>query len=73
MNGQTESSRVSTLVHVAVVCTLIGLLCVVLFLWGGFAAWSVGLGVFLGTPLLLIAVVLYVVAVFRDLRQRGIL
>lgn len=73
MNNSKESVGVNILVRIAVVCALIGLFCVWLFLWIGFAPWSVGLGVFLGTPLLVAAVVLYVIAVMRDLRQRGVL
>ena len=53
--------------------TLIGLLSVLLFLWSGFAPWSVGVGLFFGAPLLIIAVMLYLIAVVRDLRQRGAL
>ncbi len=73
MNNSKESVGVNILVRIAVVCALIGLLCVWLFLWIGFAPWSVGLGVFLGAPLLVAAVVLYIIAVMRDLRQRGAL
>jgi len=73
VNNSKESVGVNILVRIAVVCALIGLFCVWLFLWIGFAPWSVGLGVFLGTPLLVAAVVLYIIAVMRDLRQRGVL
>ncbi len=73
MSGPRESSSANTLVRTAVLCALIGLLCVSLFLWWGFNPWSVGFGVFLGAPLLLVAMGLYIVAVFRELRQRGIL
>ena len=58
------------LVRLAVLLALAGLCCVLLFLLAGFAAWSVGLGVFLGFPLMLAAVVLYLAAVVRDLRRR---
>jgi hypothetical protein len=73
VNNSKESVGVNILVRIAVVCALIGLFCVWLFLWIGFAPWSVGLGVFLGAPLLVAAVVLYIIAVMRDLRQRGAL
>ena len=68
-----EAPGVNTLVRTAVACALIGLLSVLLFLWSGFAPWSVGMGVFFGAPLLVIAVMLYLIAVVRDLRQRGVL
>ncbi len=71
--NENESVRVNTLVRAAVLCALLGLLFVLVFLWSGFAPWSVGLGVFLGAPMLLIAMVLYTVAVLLDLRQRGVL
>lgn len=54
-------------------CALVGLFCISLFLWRGFASWSVGLGVFLGVPLLFAGVLLYLIAVVRDLRERGVL
>ncbi len=73
MNNSKESVGVNILVRIAVVSALIGLFCVLLFLWIGFAPWSVGLGVFLGAPLLVVAVALYIIAVMRDLRQRGVL
>lgn len=64
---------IDRLIRWAVILALVGLACVILFLWQGFAAWSVGLGVFLGAPLLLLAMGLYTVAVVRDLRRRGAL
>lgn len=73
MKNPRESVGVNALVRMAVVCALVGLLCVSLFLWRGFAPWSVGLGIFLGVPLLFAGVLLYLLAVVRDLRQRGIL
>lgn len=60
-------------VRYAVLFAMAGLICVLLFLVFGFAPWSVGLGVFLGFPLLMVAVVLYLVAVVRDLRRRNVL
>ena len=73
MNTSEEATVINRLVRIAVVCALIGLLSVLLFLWSGFAPWSVGVGLFFGAPLLIAAVVLYLIAVVRDLRQRGVL
>jgi len=63
---------VDRLLRTAVVLAIAGLICLLIFLLSGFAAWSVGIGVFLGMPLLL-ALVLYVLVVIRDLRRRGAL
>ena len=57
----------------AVQCALVGLLCIFLFLWHGFGAWSMALGTFIGIPLAVVAVVLYVSAVAFDLKRRGAL
>jgi len=48
------------------------LLCALLFLWSGFTPWSLTFGVMLGFPFLLVAVLLYVIAVARDLQQHGL-
>jgi hypothetical protein len=56
-----------------VACALVGLLCVLLFLWSGFNPWSLTFGIMLGCPLLLIAILLYVIAVARDLQQHRLL
>lgn len=61
------------LVRIAVLFALVGLVCILIFLWRGFDAFSVGIGVFLGMPLMMIAIVMYLVAVIRDLRRRGTL
>lgn len=53
--------------------SLTGLTCVLLFLLFGFEPWSVGIGVFLGFPLLLGGIGLYVAGVVRDLRHREVL
>jgi len=71
--GSSSSDRVHTRVRWAVGCTLAGLACVFLFLVFGFESWSVGLGVFLGFPLLLCGIGLYLAGVVRDLRQREVL
>ncbi len=62
--------RTDRLVRIAAVLALVGFSCALLFLIFGFESWSVGLGVFLGFPVLLAAVLCYVVAVVRDLRAR---
>ena len=64
------TDRVQTRVRWAVLCTLAGLICVFLFLLFGFEPWSVGIGVFLGFPLLLGGVGFYLAGVVHDLRQR---
>lgn len=48
-----------------------GLVCVLLFLWYGFEAWTMGLGTFVGIPLLGLAILLYLGAVATELKQRG--
>ena len=58
---------------VAVNCTLIGLVCILLFLWNGFGAWSMGLGMFIGIPLIVLGVILYLSAVGFDLKRSGAL
>ncbi len=66
-------ASVDRLLRTAVVLAIVGLICLLIFLLSGFAAWSVGIGIFLGVPLLLVALVLYVLVVIRDLRRRGAL
>ena len=73
MEQSLPSVGVSRLIGMGVNCAIIGLVCVLLFLWHGIGAWSMGLGMFVGIPLLVIAVLLYVVAVSRDLKRRGAL
>ncbi|ACY47319.1 hypothetical protein [Rhodothermus marinus] len=67
------AASVDRLLRTAVVLAIVGLSCLLIFLLSGFAAWSVGLGIFLGVPLLMVALVLYVLVVIRDLRRRGAL
>ena len=57
----------------AVNCTLLGLVCILLFLWNGFGAWSMGLGMFIGIPLIVVGVILYLSAVAFDLKRSGAL
>jgi len=54
----------------AVYTAIVGLACVLLFLWYGFGAWTMGLGTFIGIPLLGLAVLLYLGAVVADLKRR---
>ena len=72
MQRTDEPPQVSTLIRVAVACALVGLLGALLFLWSGFTPWSLTFGVMLGFPFLLVAVILYVIAVARDLQQHGL-
>ena len=72
MQKTKEPPQISTLVRVAVACALVGLLCALLFLWSGFTPWSLGVGVMLGFPFLLAAIILYVIAVAHDLRRHGL-
>ena len=73
MPENLPSVGVTRLIGIAVDIALVGLVCVYLFLWNGLGAWSMGLGMFIGMPLLLIAILLYVVAVARDMKRRGAL
>lgn len=57
----------------AVWLVVLGLLLVLIFLIVGFQSWSVGLGLFLGTPLLVLGMLLYVVSVIRDLQRHNVL
>ncbi len=68
-----QSAWVRRQLNLAVNCALIGLFCVLLFLWHGFGAWSMGLGTFIGIPLVVVAVLLYLSAVAFDLKRRGAL
>ena len=73
MSEQNPSAGVNPLARAAVVLALLGLLGTLLFLLAGFSPWSVGLGAFLGMPLLLLAMGVYLAAAFRDLRRHGLL
>jgi len=65
--------EVDKLVRAAILCTMAGMMLVLIFLLFGFQSWSVGLGVFLGMPVMILGVALYVIAVFRDLKSRKVL
>ncbi len=73
MPENSPSVGVTRLTSIAVNIALVGLVCVLLFLWHGMGAWSMGLGMFIGMPLLAISLLLYVIAVARDLKRRGAL
>ena len=73
VRGPNESGKVEHGVRPAVVFALLGLLCIFIFLARGFNPWSLGIALFLGVPLLLVGLGLYVVAVVRDLRRHGVL
>ena len=57
----------------ASICALAGLVCLLLFLVKGFGAITMGLGMFVGLPLVLAGIVFYLVALVADLRRRGAL
>ncbi len=73
MPENSPSVGVTRLTSIAVNIALVGLVCVLLFLWHGMGAWSMWLGMFVGMPLLAISLLLYVIAVARDLKRRGAL
>ena len=73
MPENLPSVGVTRLISLAVNFAIVGLVYLLLFLWHGMGAWSMGLGMFIGMPLLLIAILLYVVAVARDMKRRGAL
>lgn len=57
----------------AVDCAVVGLVCILMFLWNGFGAWSMGLGTFIGIPLVVVSVILYLSVVGFDLKRSGVL
>jgi hypothetical protein len=69
--GEVKALEVSPLVRIAVGCALVSLCCLAVLLWYGFTPWSVGVGIVLGVPLFAVAVVLYGVAVVRELHRHG--
>lgn len=64
---------VTTQLSLAVNCAIAGMACVLFFLWYGFGAWTIGVGTFVGMPLLMLAVLLYISAMVTDLKTRGAL
>jgi hypothetical protein len=65
--------NVNKLIRTAVIFGVIGLFFNLLFLLTGFTGWTVGVGVFLGMPILMIGIVLYIIAVLRDLKKHDVL
>jgi hypothetical protein len=63
----------SRLLRIAVIVALVGLFLLALFLIFGFLPWTVGIGMFIGMPLIVLAMLLYAIAVVVDLRRRGAL
>jgi hypothetical protein len=57
----------------AVDCAIVGLVCILMFLWNGFGAWSMGLGMFIGIPLVVVSLILYLSVVGFDLKRIGAL
>ena len=55
MPENLPSVGVTRLISLAVNFAIVGLVYLLLFLWHGLGAWSMGLGMFVGMPLLLIA------------------
>jgi len=68
-----QPKEIDRLIRISVALTMFGMVLVLLFLIAGFQAWSVGLGVFLGMPVMLAGVALYIYTVIRDLRYRKVL
>lgn len=68
-----KRKSINKLIRLSVITGCLGLLCVLLFLLFGFQAWSVGIGIFLGFPILLMAVVIYIIAVVRDLKKHDVI
>ncbi len=71
MRQAQEAIEVNLLIRIAVGCAVVSLCCLSLFLWRGFTVWSVGVGIVVGVPLAVVAMVLYSVAVVRELRRYG--
>ncbi len=67
-----NGKSIDYLVRTAVILVAVGLLLVFLFLVFGFRSWSVGLGIFLGGPVVMVGVIVYIISVIRDLRQHRV-
>ncbi len=65
--------NINKLIRISVILGCIGLFCLLLFLIYGFEAWSVGVGMFFGLPVLMVALVLYIIAVVRDLKKHEVI
>ncbi|MEL7450583.1 MAG: hypothetical protein AAFN78_15325 [Pseudomonadota bacterium] len=67
------SKWVNRVISLASIMVVAGLICVMIFLIKGFGAVSMGLGMFIGMPVVGAGVLLYLAAVVQDLRRRGAL
>ncbi len=72
-DSTTTRGSIDRLIHIAVILAIAGMLSVSAALVFGFGPITVGLSMFMGAPLLSLAILLYIVAVIRDLRNQGIL
>ena len=71
--SQDRPRRPELLLQIAAPAMIVGLLSLASYLWWGFGVWTFGIGILIGTPLVTSAIVLYLWAVIRDLRSRGLL
>lgn len=68
----SRQNKINKLIRIAVLVGSIGLACLLIYLVVGFQPWSVGVGIFLGFPLLTAAIVIYIVAVVKDLKRHEV-
>lgn len=68
----SKQNNINKLIRIAVILGSIGLACLLIYLVVGFQPWSVGVGIFLGFPLLTVALVIYIVAVVKDLKRHEV-
>jgi hypothetical protein len=73
MPTSPEQAANPRLLRPAIGCIIVGLLCVIFYLWHGFSVWSFGGGILFGIPILVVGMGLYLVAVIHDLRRHGLL
>lgn len=73
MEAKNNPQEIGRLLQIAVWLVAAGLVLVLIFLIVGFQSWSVGLGIFLGGPLLAVGMLLYVISVVRDLYRQNVL
>lgn len=71
MSDEKRPPRTSRLIRWAVLCALGGLVCVSFFLWQDFSSLSIGVGLAVGIPLLVVAMVSYLFAILRELHHSG--
>jgi uncharacterized membrane protein len=65
--------NVSLLIRLAVLIAIAALGCMLFYLTCGFSPWTFGVGILLGVPLLVIAMLFYIIQVVRDIHGRGAL